>query len=198
MRWNLLKGMVAVVWLLGAAVASGAEKSPLDERINMAVRNGDPGSTFRSFAKIMGAEAVVSPEIKGMVTVELQNVRVRTLLDAVCESIGCRWELAAGNPPKLRVSPAPAPTQSSHRMDEKEPIDLKVTEAKAREVLRVFAQILGAEPDIAPAISGTVTVDLEDTPWDQALDAVCGQLDCEWRLSEGEKKVLRVSPRKRS
>lgn len=197
MRWNLLKGMVAVVWLLGAAAASGAEKSPLDERINMAVRDADPGDTFRTFAKLINAEAVVSPDVKGKVTVELRNVRVRTLLDTVCESIGCRWELAAGNPPRLRVSPAPAPARSSQRLDGKEPIDLKVTDAKAREVLGVFAQILGAEPDIAPAISGTVTFDLQDTPWDQALDTVCEQVDCEWKLSGGAKKVLRVSPRKK-
>ena len=197
MRWNLLKGMVAVAWLVGAAAASGAEKSPLDERINMAVRDADAADTFRTFAKLINAEPVVSPELKGKVTVELKNVRVRTLLDAVCESINCRWELAAGNPPKLRVSPGPTLTESARRVDGKEPIDLKVTDAKARDVLGVFAQILGAEPDISPAISGTVTFDLQDTPWDEALDAVCEQLNCEWKLGEGTKKVLRVSPRKK-
>lgn len=197
MRANLLQGMVAVAWLLVAVAASGAEKSPLDERVNMAVRDADAADTFRTFAKLVNAEPVVSPELKGKVTVELQNVRVRTLLDAVCESIGCRWELAAGNPPKLRVSPAPVTAQSTPRVEGKEPLDLKVTDAKAREVLGVFAQILGAEPDIAPAISGTVTFDLQKTPWDEALDAVCEQLNCEWKLTEGARKVLRVTPRKK-
>jgi type II secretory pathway component GspD/PulD (secretin) len=187
--------MLAAVWLLGAAGAFGSE-NPLDQRINMAVRDADPVETFRSFAKLVNAEPVVSPDLKGKVTVELKNVRVRTLLDAVCESIGCRWELSPGNPPKLRVSPVATQPAQRH-IEPKEPLDLKVTDAKAREVLTVFAQILGAEPDIDPSIGGTVTFDLQNTPWDKALDTVCEQLRCEWRLSEGEKKVLRVSPRKR-
>lgn len=192
--WKGIMGGAVLAGLLGAAGAFGAD-SRLDTRINMAVRDADPADTFRTFAKLMGVEAVVSPNLTGKVTLELKNVRVRTLLDAVCESIGCRWELTPDNPPKLRVDPEPGDAARSRSVEAKEPIDLKVTKADARDLLATFGQILGAQTDIDPAITGEVSIDLRQTPWDRALDTVCHALSCEWKLVEGERKVLRVTPR---
>jgi type II secretory pathway component GspD/PulD (secretin) len=192
--WLVIALALAVLPTVGARAA----ESPLDARINMAVHDAAADDTFRTFAKLMSAEAVVDPALKGTVTVELENVRVRTLLDAVCESIGCRWDLQPGNPPKLRVSalstgnPAPAV-----KVGPKEPLDLRVTKAKGQEILKTFGQILSAEVMLDPSIDGTVTLDLENTPWDQALDAVCAALSCNWELVESPMRVLKVVPKGR-
>jgi type II secretory pathway component GspD/PulD (secretin) len=136
--------------------------------------------------------------------VELHNVRVRVLLDTVCESLGCRWRLEAGSPPKLRVLPAAAakPEGSADRGKPaiKEAIDLKVTEADGRDVLKTFGEVLDADIAVDPAIKGTLTLDLEAAPVDQCLDTVCKMLGCEWSFTEGangRKAVLRVAPKKR-
>ncbi len=139
--------------------------------------------------------AVVDPALREPVSIELHNVRARTMLDTICESIGCRWSLEPGNPPKLRVTAAPASGGSGSKpTDLDEPIDLKVTDAPTQDVLKTFAQILGAKAAVDPAIKGTVTFNLEATPSRQALDAVCASAGCEWSLDGG---VLRVTPRKR-
>ena len=182
---------LALAWL--SAIAARAAENPLDTRISMAVRDAAADDTFRTFAKLMGTEAVVDPALKGKVTVELKNVRVRTLLDAVCESIGCRWDLQPGNPPKLRVYALPAGNPASAaKAGPKEPLDLRVTKAKGQEILKTFGQILSAEVELDPSIDGTVTLDLENTPWDQALDAVCAALGCNWELVESPARVLKV------
>jgi len=187
---------LALAWLPAAGAL--AAESPLDTRINMGVRDAPADDTFRTFAKLMSAEAVVDPALKGKVTVELKNVRVRTLLDAVCESIGCRWELQPGNPPKLRVSALPTGNPPpAAKVGPKEPLDLKVTGADGKDVLKTFGQILSAEVVLDPAIAGTVTLDLENTPWDQALDAVCAALGCNWELIEAPKRVLKVVAKNR-
>jgi type II secretory pathway component HofQ len=76
---------------------------------------------------------------------------------------------------------------------EGEPIDLRVTNADARDVLKTFGEILGVKA-VDPAIQGKATFNLEGTPWNQALDAVCATAGCDWSLEGG---VLRVTPRKK-
>jgi type II secretory pathway component GspD/PulD (secretin) len=184
----------AVALLLGATAVSASQG--LDARIDMAVRDADPKEVFESFGELLGAEASVDPAVKNRVTVELKNVRVRTLLDTVCESIGCRWEFQPGPPSKLRITALPGKAEpATPKVSGKESIDLRVTKADGRNVLATFAQILSAEPAIHPSIKGELTLDLKATPWDQALDAVCQSLSCTWELTEGAKKTLKVTPK---
>lgn len=192
--WGLGLGLLLLA--AGAAPAEPRDaRNPLDERVDMALKKAAPADLFDTFAKMLSAEAVVDPAVREPVSIELHNVRVRTLLDTVCESIGCRWRLEPGNPPKLRVMAAPAgggPEARPTAPDE--PIDLKVTDADARDVLKTFAQIMGVKAAIDPEVKGVVTFNLENTPCNQALDAVCQAAGCEWSLDGG---VLRVTPRKK-
>jgi type II secretory pathway component GspD/PulD (secretin) len=191
--------------LLLAAGGVGAEpadpRNKLDERIDMTLKKAAPDDLFGSFAKMFGAEAVVDPALREPVSIELHNVRTRTLLNAICESIGCRWSLEAGSPPKLRVVPVAAgKTEGTKPSGIKEPIDLRVTEADGRDVLRTYGEILGADLIVDPAIKGNVTLEVENTPVDQTLDTVCKALGCEWSFTEaanGRKAVLRISAKKR-
>jgi hypothetical protein len=202
--WTWGLGLALLLFGSGAARAEpDAAASGLDERIDMALKNAKPDDMFRTFAKMLSAEAVVDPGIAAPVSVELHNVRVRTLLDTVCESIGCRWTLEPGSPPKLRVTAAPGggKAESGERSSKvRDPIDLKVTKADGMELLRTFGEILGADVVVDPRIAGTVTVELKHTPVDQSLDTVCQALSCDWSYTEGKggkKPVLRVTSRKK-
>ncbi len=194
--WTWGLGLGLLLLAAGAAQAEPkAARNPLDERIDMALKKAAPADLFDTFAKMFRAEAVVDPAVREPVSIELHNVRARTLLDAICESIGCRWSLEPGNPPKLRVTAAPAgggPEAKPATLDE--PIDLKVTDADVRDVLRTFAEMLGVKAAVDPEVKGTVTFNLENTPCNQELDAVCQSAGCEWSLDGG---VLRVTPRKK-
>jgi type IV pilus secretin PilQ/predicted competence protein len=53
-----------------------------------------------------------------------------------------------------------------------EPISLELKDADIKDVLRTFAKITGLNVVIDPDVSGSVTVNLVDVPWDQALDII--------------------------
>lgn len=202
---SFLAALAAATGVARAEPAGAGDK--LDERIDMALKNAAPSDLFGTFAKLFGpnAVAVVDPAVRGPVTIELHNVRARTLLDAICESIGCRWSVAAATaatPPKLFVVPLAAKDHGEgvQKTPIKEPIDLKVTQADGRDVLRTYGEILGAELVVEPGVAGQVSLTLEAVPVDQTLDAVCKSLGCEWSFTEGasgRKPVLRVWPKKK-
>ncbi|HEX3127214.1 MAG TPA: type IV pilus secretin PilQ [Thermoanaerobaculia bacterium] len=72
-----------------------------------------------------------------------------------------------------------------------EPIDLKVTNADVNDVLRTFAQISGLNMVIQPGVTGMVTAEMENVPWDQALEQI---LKINGLGYEVEGNVMRIAP----
>jgi type IV pilus assembly protein PilQ len=72
-----------------------------------------------------------------------------------------------------------------------EPIDLKVTNADVTDVLRTFAQISGLNVIVQPGVTGTVTAELENVPWDQALEQVLKINGLDYEL---DGNVMRIAP----
>jgi type IV pilus assembly protein PilQ len=70
-----------------------------------------------------------------------------------------------------------------------EPIDLRLKDADIKDVLRTFAQLTGLNIAIDPNVTGTVTVEFDDVPWDQALDIILRQNGLTYSLSGN---VMRV------
>ena len=191
-----LAGLGLAGFLLGTP-AMAAPPGPLDSRIELAVTEADPAELFATIGKMMSVEVVLEPGLAGKVSIELHNVRVRTILDALCESVGCQWTFdSLARPPKLRVTPGPAeprPDPLGKHALPKDPIDLRVTDAEVQDLLQTFGQILGGKAVVDPAIQGKVSLDLQDTPLDQALNAVCTAAGCDWSY-DAAARVLRVTP----
>ena len=72
-----------------------------------------------------------------------------------------------------------------------EPIDLKVTNADVTDVIRTFAQISGLNIIVQPGVTGSVTAELENVPWDQALEEVLKINNLDYEL---EGNVMRIAP----
>lgn len=72
-----------------------------------------------------------------------------------------------------------------------EPIDLKVTNADVTDVIRTFAQISGFNVLVQPGVQGSVTAELENVPWDQALEQI---LKINGLGYEVEGNVMRIAP----
>lgn len=70
-----------------------------------------------------------------------------------------------------------------------EPISLNLKDADIKDVLRTFAQLTGLNIAIDPGVTGSVTVDFVDVPWDQALDIILRQNGLSYVL---EGNVMRV------
>lgn len=56
-----------------------------------------------------------------------------------------------------------------------EPLSLNLKDADIKDVLRTFADLTGLNIAVDPGVSGSVTVDFVDVPWDQALDLILRQ-----------------------
>jgi type II secretory pathway component GspD/PulD (secretin) len=198
--YRRLAGLGLAGFLLGTVATpalAAPPPGPLDSKVELAVKEADPEELFSTLGKLMGAEVVLEPGLTGKISIELHNVRVRTILNALCESAGCQWTLdSSAKPPKLRVTPGlpePRPDPWGKHAFPQDPIDLRVTDADVQEVLHTFGQILGGKAIVDPAIQGKVSLDLENTPLDQALGAVCAAAGCDWSY-DADKRVLRVTP----
>jgi type IV pilus assembly protein PilQ len=82
-------------------------------------------------------------------------------------------------PATRRVAPARALSPGAVRVlgtEERrwvgEPISLDLKDADLRDVLLTFAKLTKMNMVIDPEVKGTVTVRLENVPWDQALDVI--------------------------
>jgi type IV pilus assembly protein PilQ len=72
-----------------------------------------------------------------------------------------------------------------------EPITVRLKEADIRDLLRSFSEFSGLNFVIQPGVRGTVTVELVDVPWDQALDLILKTNDLGYSL---EGNILRIAP----
>jgi hypothetical protein len=81
-----------------------------------------------------------------------------------------------------------------------EPITLKLNDADLRDVLRTFSKLTPVTIDFDSSIDRTVTVDLHDVPWDQALNLILRINSLGWTRKGDTMKVApldEMSRRKR-
>lgn len=175
-------------WLAGAA---GAADRALDERISIDLVDADPQDTLRNFAQLTGLRFEIPPALINPFTGTLRNVRVRTALDVLCESVGCAWSERPGKPSTVVVTlvagvPQKTPVKSAASTALGEPISLDLQDADAGEVLRSFGALLSAKVELDPAIKGKISIRLKAVAARDALDGVCAQVACVWTYEPAE------------
>lgn len=188
---------LAAILLAGPA---GASPDALDQRVSLDIRDATVDEAFRSVARAAGVQITLDGVSGKDVTLQLENARVRTVLAALCDNLGCRWDFADGNPPMLRVTPDPGAAKPAKPVKTNAAaldaaIDLKVTSADVRDLLGTTGEIMGARVEIDPEIKGKVSLELENTPLRSAIDAACMSAGCEWKY-DAEKNVLIFKRRK--
>jgi regulator of replication initiation timing len=195
-----MKIAVPTLALAGLLLAPAAQASPdaLDRRVSLDLQDVTAAEAFGSLARVAGVQVDLDGLADEKVSLELENVRVKTLLTALCESLGCRWELADGKPPRLRIVADPAghpparvkPSQAS--LDAQ--IDLKVKDARVRDLLETVAQITSTRPFIDSAVQGSISLELENTAVRTVLDTICQTAKCTWSF-DADKAILVVRPK---
>ncbi|MGD1149304.1 MAG: type IV pilus secretin PilQ [Thermoanaerobaculaceae bacterium] len=95
-----------------------------------------------------------------------------------------------------QAAPPTAVATGSHELESQEkrftgePISLELKDADIKDVLRTFAKITGLNVVVDPGVSGSVTVNLENVPWDQCLDIILRVNGLDYVV---ENNVLRVA-----
>jgi hypothetical protein len=195
MKRTTVLAVLAAFMMTGMAAAA---PDALDKRVSLDLRGATAEEAFKSLARVAGVQ-IAAEGLSGEVTLELENVRVRTILTAICDSIGCRWDLQAGNPPKLRITPLPAGERPAPRVKPSAAaldaaVDLKVSDASVRDLLETVGQIMSAKVFVDSGIEGTVSLELEKTPLRRILDTVCMASKCTWSYDD-DRGVLSVKPK---
>jgi hypothetical protein len=84
--------LLGLILTLSLCPAAGAQPN-LDARMTMSYDRGRPDTVFDFLARYLKLEPKVDPALQGALTLTLEDVKVRTLLDAMCDSLGCRWRI---------------------------------------------------------------------------------------------------------
>jgi type IV pilus assembly protein PilQ len=106
------------------------------------------------------------------------------------------FEAAAATLDQEQASQPPSASYRSRTISEAqtqftgEPISLDLKDADIKDVFRTISQLTGLNIVIDPEVRGTVTVQLEDVPWDQALDLILKQNGLGYVL---ENNIMRIA-----
>ena len=193
-RFSRIATLTGLVFILAGAALAHSGPAGLGKRIDLDLVGAAAVDVFHSFGDITGAEVVLDPALQGEVTIRLSDVSVGTTITALCEMLGCKWDLEEGSPRRLVVK---AGTPEEARPAAEEPkgdldtrVSLSLADAPAEEVLESFAEIGRWKFQFDKP---KVTIELRDAPVSEALDEVCAQIGCVWSLDEaGGAGVLRI------
>ena len=99
--------------------------------------------------------------------------------------------------PTAPTTPAPAPKTADYQVPAPaasrysgEPISVNLKDVDLRDFFRLVHEISGLNVVVDPSVKGTLTIVLDDVPWDQALDIVLHNNDLEKQL---DGNVLRIA-----
>ncbi|MFO7692152.1 MAG: hypothetical protein R6V57_03600 [Vicinamibacterales bacterium] len=82
-----------VVTLSAPALAQDATA----RKVTLDLNGVAPAAAFKAVADAIGVTVTVDAAVTNPVDITVRNVSARTALNAMCESVGCRWTLSGGS-----------------------------------------------------------------------------------------------------
>ncbi len=165
-----------------------------------AQRGGAAGSSSRLREKPVPARPIAPTPVRPTTVVTPTAPQQEGVARAASAPAPARRASAAATP----VAPRPAPLSLGEhgaielgRAGQREShwhgflISLSLRDAPLPEVLRSFAKIAGVNLVLDPRVQGTVTVELHDVPWDEALHVI---LESQGMGAEIDGRIWLVSP----
>jgi hypothetical protein len=134
--------------------ARRARRTLEEVRISLEARDEDLDQVVARIAEAAGRNILVEPNVTEKVTVSLQDLRWTELLRTVANMTSCRIRELPGGVLVLAQPPK---------------VTLQFTDANIRTVLQLLAAYSGKNVVIEEDVVGSVTLDLKEVPWDEAL-----------------------------
>jgi type IV pilus assembly protein PilQ len=210
---NAAGNSVTIVFARSAAPAGGAGKlAPPQEPSNLSTAKADASASTPIPSKAASSAVIPAPSAVLPVALTQPSSQLATPA-AVTENASANQKLAAEAPatapstpmpaapvaapppvaePSRPVvnaqSPAPAPTGKYSG----EPISVNLKDVDLRDFFRLIHEISGLNVVVDPQVKGSLTIVLDDVPWDQALDIVLKNNGLDKQL---DGNVLRVATR---
>lgn len=171
--------------VISAQVSSRSASAPLDMRVSVQYVNSTPEDILKVLAKAAGLTVEVSSSDLRPVTLTLTNVRLRTALEAICDTAACAWQLDGTT---IRVTSSGTSAASGLPPL----ISIALDEVAVPDVFRA----IGAAVEVAVVVEGRVarppmTVTFTNARTSTVLDFVCKAAGCTWEY-DNESRQLRV------
>jgi len=171
--------------VISAQVSSRSASAPLDMRVSVQYVNSNPEAILQVLAKPAGLTVDVSSSDLRPVTLTLTNVRLRTALDAICDTAACAWKLD-GTTIKVTSSGTSAASGLPPL------VSVALDQVAVPEVFRA----IGAAVGVAVVIEGRVerppvTVKFTNAQTSAVLDHLCKIAGCTWEY-DSRSAQLRV------
>jgi TonB family protein len=209
------KAFVFSLVILSVAAHPAAQPKDLArERVELLFRDVPVAQVFPALAKSLGYELSLDPALRALVTIEVKNVTAATALNAICESIGCRWRLEGTRlvvgartdvVTTLRSTPTGDDFQrrggnvmnyAIHSLDEELPFEITWSPVDIYAAFFMLARMTDADVDLAPALRDTkLAVTIKRGSLRSAFDSVCAVGGCRWELVVQPKRTVRVTER---
>ena len=166
------KAVAALALCVGTA---GAQGVGLDARVDLRVEQRDLADVVQYLRERSGANIVLMNQGEKPITLELTNVSWRDALDLAAEQAGCIVDEGQGG-----VLVVDKPVR----------VNYSTKGADVVEIIELIAKLSGANIVVAPEVTGTLSLNLKNVPWRNALDVVVKSLG--FVVVEEARGILRV------
>jgi hypothetical protein len=204
-----LTSVLTAAFIVGVLAAPALAQDVLAKRISLDLKGVAPAQAFKAVADAVGVNVSIDTAVTAPVDILVRGVSAKTALNVMCESVGCRWTLAAGT---LSIKPvvqfsatvawdtAGTTAQGEAKlkrtqtlldaMKQKLPADMKFENApldavstRLSEALSLHVQLTCKDPSVR-----TLTMDFSNLTLQSALQAIATQEDrpkAAWQLMIG-------------
>ncbi len=210
MTRTLCLGLLVLSIATGAG--AGQQKDLARERVQLLFKEVPVTQVLPALAKSLGYELQLDPSLRALVTIEVENVTAETALNAICESIGCRWRregtrLIVEARTDVLTTFRERPKGEAYRraggnlfnygvsgLDDELPFDITWSPVDLHTAFYMLSRMTNAEVDLAPTLQNRkLAVSFKGESLRKAFDAVCAVAGCRWQLIEQPKRVVRVT-----
>jgi hypothetical protein len=169
--------------VISAQVSSRSASAPLDMRVSVQYVNGKPADILEVLAKAAGLTVQASSSDLRPVTLMLTNVRLKTALDAICDTAACAWKLDGTT---ITVTSS-GPSASSGLPPL---VSVALDEVAVSDVFRAIGAAVGVPVVIEGQVERpAVSVKFTNAQTNVVLDHLCKNARCAWEYDNGSRQL---------
>ncbi len=189
-----------IVFVLICCSGTAQAQDELKLRMSLSYQGATAASVFEALSSVLGYRLRLDSRVTGSVTLDVRNITAETVLRAVCESVGCRWRIDKRELVIDYDADASAKAQADSRaqirlkdVHKDIPAQIVWNRVPFDAAAKTIAQMLAAElrMDVALSAKHISLNQNRDTAW-TALNALCQQAGCRWRMVNDPKRVLLI------
>ena len=191
-----------LVFVLLCCCGTAQAQEQLKLRMSLSYQGAAANQVFEALASVLGCRLQLDKRVTGSVTLDVRNVTAETVLRAVCESVGCRWRIDKGQLVVEHDSDANTKAQADlyaqvrvSDIHQEIPAQILWNDAPLDAAAKTVARMLDAELSLDPSLSSKrISLNQNrDTAW-AAINALCEQAACRWRMVNEPKRLLVMLP----